>query len=93
MPATALGRKRVQFRVRAEPGSVVCVAGTFNAWDPTSKPLADKTGDGQYVGAMMLQKGRYEYKFVINGVWCLDPECPEWVANNYGSLNSVAVVD
>lgn len=93
MAANELGRKKVQFRVRAEPGSKVYAAGTFNAWDPTSRPLSDKLGDGQYVGFLMLPKGRYEYKFVINGVWCLDPECPEWVANNYGSLNSVVDVD
>jgi hypothetical protein len=55
--------------------------------------MSDKAGDGQYATSLVMSKGRYEYKFVINGVWCLDPECPEWVANNYGSLNSVVIVD
>lgn len=93
MSVNRLDRKRVVFCVRAEPGSKVYVAGTFNAWEPTSRLLADKLGDGQYSCIVTLPKGRYEYKFVINGVWCLDPECSEWVANNYGSLNSIFVVD
>ncbi len=86
------GKRRVRFQVRAEPGSTVSVAGSFNGWDPASRPLADKDGDGVFRAMLMLSPGRYEYKFIINGVWCVDPECAEWVANDYGSLNSVATV-
>ena len=27
-----------------------------------------------------------------NDVWCVDPECSEWVPNGIGSLNSVVTV-
>ena len=86
------GKRRVRFQVRAEPGSKVAVAGSFNSWDATSRPLVEKDGDGVFKALLMLSPGRYEYKFVINGVWCVDPECAEWVTNDYGSLNSVLTV-
>jgi 1,4-alpha-glucan branching enzyme len=87
--AGAGGRKRVTFQFRAEPGSRVYLAGSFNGWDPTARLLADRSGTGVFSTTLMLAPGRYEYKFVVNGVWCVDPECPEWVANDQGSLNSV----
>ena len=84
---------RVTFRVRAEVGSKVFLAGSFNNWDATAKPLTDKSGTGDFTCCVNLPKGRYEYKFVINGTWCADPECTEWVQNDMGTLNSVKIVD
>lgn len=84
---------RVTFRVRAEVGSKVFLAGCFNGWSPTAKPMTDKAGTGDFSCALNLPKGKYEYKFVINGSWCADPECAEWVQNDMGTLNSVKIVD
>ncbi len=36
-----------------------------------------------------LPPGRYEYNDVIDGNWCIDPYCSEWVPNQAGSLNRV----
>ncbi len=84
---------RVTFRVRAEIGSKVFLAGCFNGWSPTAKPMTDKDGTGEFACTVNLPKGKYEYKFVINGSWCADPECAEWVQNDMGTLNSVKIVD
>lgn len=84
---------RVTFRVRAEVGSKVALAGSFNGWDPADKPMTDKDGTGEFTCTVSLPKGRYEYKYVINGTWCADPECTDWVQNDMGTLNSVKVVD
>jgi len=89
--STTKGRKRVRFQLRAEPGSCVSVAGAFNDWDPTKKNMTYR--DGVYSAGMMLNPGRYEYKFVVDDIWCVDPECPDWVPNDQGSLNSVIVVE
>ena len=86
-------KSRVTFSVRAEVGSKVFVAGDFNGWDPTAKQLVDKNGTGLFSGCLSLDKGRYEYKFVINGDWYADPECADWTQNDMGTLNSVKVVD
>ena len=81
-------RRKVTFRVEAEPGSKVFVAGTFNGWDAEKNELAAGE-DGAYSTALMLQRGSHEYKFVINGIWCVDPTCEDWTPNGMGSLNSV----
>lgn len=90
--AAAAKTTRVTFSVRAEVGSKVFLAGCFNGWDPTAKPMTDKNGNGVFACTLNLPKGRYEYKFVINGTWCADPECTDWVQNDMGTLNSVKIV-
>ena len=91
-PAAPRGT-RVTFSVRAEVGSKVFVAGSFNNWDATAKQLEDKKGTGLFSGIVTLPKGTREYKFVINGSWCADPECKDWVQNDVGSYNSVKIVE
>ena len=84
---SAARRKRVQFKVQADPQCKVSVAGSFNDWSPDKHVLKYK--DGVFALSVLLPKGRYEYKFVIDGHWCVDPGCAEWSHNSYGSLNSV----
>ncbi len=84
--------KRVTFQVCANPGSKVCIAGSFNDWNPEAHPLIDPTGTGEFAATLSLQPGTYEYKFVIDGTWCVDPACMEWTQNNLGTLNSIRKV-
>lgn len=86
-------RRRVRFEYLASPGSQVFLAGDFNQWNPKAKMLEDKQQDGTFTGAMILEPGIYEYKFVVDGIWCVDPHCPEWTQNAVGSLNSVLHVE
>lgn len=90
---TASKTQRVAFSVRAEVGSKVFVAGSFNNWDPTDKEMIDKKGDGVFAVTLTLAPGTYQYKFVIDGTWCADPECADWIQNDHGTLNSVKRVD
>lgn len=83
---------RVNFSVRAEKGSRVFLAGSFNNWDPTAKEMADKNGEGIYTATISLAPGSYQYKYVIDGTWCADPECADWIQNEHGTLNSVKLV-
>jgi 1,4-alpha-glucan branching enzyme len=86
---TKTTKKRITFEVKAEPGSEVYVAGDFNNWEPTKK-LKSKNKDGIFTGTLLLDRDtQYEYKFIINGKWSVDPNCDEWVPNALGSLNSV----
>lgn len=82
-------RKRVVLTLAADAGSDVFVAGEFNGWDPAAKRMVDKDGSGIYSAVLALAPGEYEYKFVINGIWCVDPNCREWRQNSLGTLNSV----
>ena len=85
--------RRVVFSVQADPGSVVYLAGAFNNWDPQAKQMTDKKNTGLFTTTLMLQPGTHEYKFVINGTWCVDPNNSEWAQNSLGTLNSVIVVE
>lgn len=84
------GKNRVTFQIKADPESEVFVAGTFNGWNPRKNKLTFKSG--VYSVTITLSKGRHEYKFIVNDVWCVDPRCLEWAPNGLGSLNSVITV-
>ncbi|MEI6808934.1 MAG: glycogen-binding domain-containing protein [bacterium] len=85
------GKKHVHLSIKAEENNEVSVAGSFNEWNPKKHKLT--YADGVYTISLLLGPGRHEYKFVINDVWCIDPECVEWAPNGLGSLNSVIVVE
>ncbi len=91
MGTRAVKRRRVKFRISADERSKVAVAGSFNGWD-VNKHVLKRKGDAFELN-VLLEPGRYEYKFVVNGIWCLDPERPDWATNEFGSLNSVVIVD
>ncbi len=84
--------RQVNFRCTAPPGCAVYLAGSFNQWNPQRHPMVEDADPGVYHAALMLPMGRHEYKFVVNGEWCLDAKCPECVANAYGTRNSVLTV-
>jgi len=82
--------ERVVLTVQADPGSTVYLAGSFNNWDPRALPMQDKDGNGFYSVSVTLAPGLYEYKFVINDIWTLDPDPDrDWTQNGLGTLNSV----
>jgi 1,4-alpha-glucan branching enzyme len=83
----APARKRVTFSIKANAESNVSVAGSFNDWSDTKTQL--KTKSGLFSKSMLLERGRYEYKFVVDGTWMVDPACADWAPNGHGSLNSV----
>ena len=85
-------KKEVTFTLHAERGKKVCVAGEFNKWAPAAKKMAYKARSGIYTAKIKLAPGSYQYKFVIDGVWCADPENVNAVANDQGTFNSVIVV-
>ncbi len=78
-----------RFRLPAQRGKHIFLAGVFNDWSPTATPMKWNARASAYVASLALPPGRYEYKYVIDGYWCIDPYCPEWVVNEHGSLNSV----
>jgi 1,4-alpha-glucan branching enzyme len=67
----------------------VFVAGTFNNWNPRQHQLHDNPNSGVFKTTLMLPPGRHEYKFVVDGEWHVDPNCPNWALNSHGTLNSI----
>jgi 1,4-alpha-glucan branching enzyme len=83
------GKKRVTFTLEAEQGKKVFVAGSFNNWEENKKALKWNDKIGAYQSSIMLAPGTYEYKFYVDGEWMVDPNNPEFEANELGTLNSV----
>lgn len=86
------GRKRIIFELKATKGCDIYLAGTFNNWDSKTKKMKDTNKNGVYTATLLLHPGEYEYKFLVNGEWHVDPACPNWTRNDHGTLNSVVTV-
>jgi len=84
--------KSVSFTIHADKGKSVYLAGDFNKWDPTAKKMAYKAASGIYAATVKLAPGTYQYKFVLDGTWCADPENVNAVANDHGTFNSLITV-
>ena len=85
-------KKAATFTVHAEKGKAVYLAGSFNEWSTTAKKMAYKAKEGIYAATVQLAPGEYQYKFVIDGTWCADPENVNAVKNDQGTFNSVITV-
>jgi 1,4-alpha-glucan branching enzyme len=82
-------KKRVRFELLAKAGTQVFVAGTFNNWNPKANPLKDNPDSGLFKVTLTIPPGRHEYKFIVNDVWTVNPNCTDSVPNVYGSMNNV----
>ena len=78
----------VHFEFTDPTAATVCVAGTFNDWHPSAKPM-HPTGDGRWLKETVLPPGTYEYRLVVDGQWMPDPLAKETVPNPFGERNSV----
>jgi 1,4-alpha-glucan branching enzyme len=82
-------KSEVTFVLRtAQPAKNVRVVGTFNGWDQEQGRM-QKAKSGEWRKRVNLQPGRYEYKFIVDGEWQVDPDAIECVRNTFGSENSV----
>ncbi len=84
--------KPTEFNCHAPDAQAVLLAGTFNEWNEEATPLK-KSEDGNWDVTLELPPGRHEFKFVVDGQWCCEPnchasgECPKCVPNDFGSMN------
>ena len=81
----------VRFEFTHPTAKNVCIAGTFNHWQPEAKTL-HSSGAGNWWKETALAPGTYEYCFVVDGQWQPDPSAKETVANPFGGRNSVVHV-
>jgi 1,4-alpha-glucan branching enzyme len=77
--------KTVRLGVHCPHGCTVCLAGSFNGWQPTE---LQRDGEERHID-LSLPPGDYEYLFVVNDRWLPDPACVEGRPNPYGGENSV----
>ena len=81
-------KKRANFRLEAPEAKQVYLAGSFNDWDATCRPLKQDAA-GVWKTWLMLAHGEYEYRYLVDGEWVDDPACEEHRTNEYGTDNCV----
>lgn len=73
-------------------GNEVRLAGDFNNWNPYDVEL--QQGEENWVIDLEVEKGTYEYKFVIDDkFWINDPQADYYVNGNNNSLNSIIAIN
>ena len=82
---------RVRFEFIHPTAKRVCVAGSFNGWNPSATPLAP-AGRGRWLRELWLPQDTCEYLFVVDGVWMFDPNATDYMPNIFGGMNAVIEV-
>jgi hypothetical protein len=70
--------------------SVVVLTGTFNQWNQSQLLFARE--EGGWVCRVDLDPGVYQYKFIVDGDWLLDPSNPDTAEDEAGNVNNVIEV-
>lgn len=78
----------VLFTYYSPEATSVHVVADFNGWDTSGLPMENVAGTGMWQRFVPLKKGRYEYKFLVDGRWVSDPDNPRRAANEFGE-NSI----
>ncbi len=88
------GRKKETIRFIFKPnngntGKKICLAGDFTEWEPIRMR---KQKNGEYAVTLPLSAGSYQYKFQVDEDWLPDPDNQANSLNEFGTLNSLAVI-
>jgi len=83
--------ERISFGAYFPNANEVLLAGSFNDWQPSAAPLRNQ-GDGRWLVEVELERGRHEYRFVVDGTWIDDPMAAAYAINSFGILNCVLLV-
>jgi 1,4-alpha-glucan branching enzyme len=87
----------IRFACHAPEAKAVFLAGTFNGWDSLATPM-EKDSEGNWSAELRLPPGTHEFKFVVDGEWCCEPncdksvDCPHCVPNDFGTMNRLIEV-
>jgi 1,4-alpha-glucan branching enzyme len=84
-------KRTVRLELDVPKARSVYVVGTFNKWKPGATPLI-WIGGTKWFKDLPLARGRYEYRFVVNGTWIDDPKGKAYVPNPQGGRNAVLQV-
>jgi chromosome partitioning protein len=81
----------VVFSLSAPQAREVYLAGEFNGWQIDNSSRMQQL-NGKWEKRMKLNRGRYHYRFVVDGKWVDDENNPQKEMNPYGTMDSVKVV-
>jgi 1,4-alpha-glucan branching enzyme len=83
----------VTFSFKSTEARKVILIGDFNNWNPQKHPMKKNWNEmwwnGTWEKTVMLPPGQYEYKFLVDGKWTIDPQNIQTSQNDFGALNSI----
>lgn len=82
----------ITLTVKAPQAKEVYIAGEFNNWKLDENSLMEKN-NGCWTKRLNLDKGKYRYRFVIDGTWSEDPANPLKQMNPYGAMDSLIEIN
>jgi chromosome partitioning protein len=95
VPEMELARREIVIQFRNREATDVRLAGDFNGWIPDKDVQSMVQTEGTqriWTKILTLPPGTYEYRYVVDGEWCEDPDNPLAVPGPVGGRNSVLVV-
>lgn len=81
----------VEFSYEAPEAKEVFLAGSFNNWNVTNLPMS-RDLQGVWRVWVPHTPGRYECRFIADGIWNDDPRACAYVPNQFGWCNCVVEV-
>ncbi|MDQ1334004.1 MAG: hypothetical protein QG552_954 [Thermodesulfobacteriota bacterium] len=84
-------RKRVTLTLKAPNAEAVYLMGDFNQWNQKVHPMKQEE-DGTWKKTIIVEPGRYEYRFLVDGRWRNDPANDHLCPNCFGTENNVLEV-
>jgi len=85
-------KKGVLFNYYDPVAHRVQLAGDFSNWKPIENVMIQQKEDKTWKVTVPLKPGNYQYKFIVDGKWRIDPYNPEVVKDHKGISNSLLVV-
>jgi len=80
------------FRLKGyENAKQVVLTGSFNKWNKDELAMI-KTDSGWEL-PYILGAGNYEYKFIVDTIWIIDPSNPSYTSEDKKTANSYLVID
>lgn len=84
------GKTRFFLKVRGERPQSLYLSGSFNQWSTLKTPM--RRCDSGYCAVVNLAPGAHYYKYVLNGLWLVDPRNRLTATDHEGNTNSVYFV-
>ncbi|MFA5093342.1 MAG: AAA family ATPase [Candidatus Omnitrophota bacterium] len=82
----------ITLTVKAPQAKEVYIAGEFNNWKLDDNSRMERS-NGCWTKRLSLDKGKYRYRFVIDGTWSEDPVNPLKQMNPYGAMDSLIEIN
>ena len=87
-PKQKTKRRKVTFSFESRGAKEVVLVGDFNNWNAKKHPMKNN-GNGMWSKSVVIPPGRYEYKFLVDRKWKVDPQNDRTCLNCFGTNNNV----